>query len=297
MAIDDQPMNVYWSGKRTETINRSKINYKGSVATFSDLPDTNNQKGDMYSITGLNGENYIWDGTAWDSLGTSDAGVVHLTGAETISGSKTFSSDMTLNGRLVITGNIAEAADNDEIWVCGGSGGSNVKGAYLRLRGTSATGNSGMFFLCTGKVSNSYANLNGSPDGTLEWGGQPIQTSSDERLKTPMAAVPDAVLDAWGEVQWGQFQFLDAVQRKGGSARLHLGLIAQRVKAVFEVRGMDACQYGILCLSQDTDMWTVRYAEALAMEVAFQRRRADRAEARLAVLEERLSALEARYPE
>lgn len=38
--------------------------------------------------------------------------------------------------------------------------------------------------------------------------------------------------------------------------------------------------------------WSVRYDEALAMEAAYQRRRADRAEARLADIERRLSILE-----
>ena len=98
--------------------------------------------------------------------------------------------------------------------------------------------------------------------------------------------MPDAVLDAWGDVGWGQFQFLEAVGEKGASARLHLGLIAQRVKAVFEARGLDACQYGILCYNKEEDVWMVRYTEALAMEAAFQRRRADRLEARIAALEE-----------
>ena len=133
--------------------------------------------------------------------------------------------------------------------------------------------------------------------GSILWDGQPLQTSSDERLKTPLSAVPEDVLDAWEAVKWGQFRYLDAVKLKGGDARLHLGLIAQRVKAVFEARGLDACQYGILCHEEReaadetpaVDLWTVRYEEALALEAACQRRRADRLEARVAALEVLLS--------
>lgn len=109
---------------------------------------------------------------------------------------------------------------------------------------------------------------------------------SDERKKTSITPVPDDVLDAWEAVGWGQFQFLEAIEAKGDGARLHLGLIAQRVKSVFEACGLDACGYGILCYDAEQDLWTVRYAEALAMEAVCQRRRADRLEARIAALEE-----------
>lgn len=116
-----------------------------------------------------------------------------------------------------------------------------------------------------------------------------IASSSDERLKTNTSAIADDVLDAWESVGWGQFQYASAVEEKGEAARLHLGLIAQRVKATFEKRGLDACKYGILCLNAE-GFWSIRYAEALAMEAACQRRRADRLEARIAALEEKINA-------
>jgi len=154
--------------------------------------------------------------------------------------------------------------------------------------------------------------LIGSPNGTLTWNGQNIQTSSDERVKTPLSPVPDDVLDSWGGVEWGQFRYLDAVAEKGGAARLHLGLIAQQVSAAFAGEGLDACVYGILCHeekaavpertdesgevvspAQDAvDLWMARYAEALCMEAAYQRRENARLKARVASLEERLAALE-----
>lgn len=134
--------------------------------------------------------------------------------------------------------------------------------------------------------------LTGHPGGTLTWNGQTIQTSSDERLKTPLASVLDEALDAWEAVDWGEFRFLDALEAKGDSARLHLGLIAQRVKASFEARGLDACRYGILCYEAEEDLWMVRYAEALSMEACCQRRENVRLKKRIAGLEERLAALE-----
>ena len=222
----------------------------------------------------------------------ADSGVVHLAGAETITGAKTFGTT-----EITSTGVVKKSADTSYLLLCGGSSNTTANGSRLELYGTAHASNSGIVRFYTGKINNSYSTFVASPDGTLTWNGQSIQTSSDERLKTPLASVPDEVLDAWEAVGWGQYQFLDAVERKGEAARLHLGLIAQRVKAVFEARGMDACEYGILCREERegtadepaVDLWMVRYEEALAMEAACQRRRADRLEARIAALEERMN--------
>ena len=138
--------------------------------------------------------------------------------------------------------------------------------------------------------------------------------TSDERLKANIAAVPDDVLDAWEDVQWGQFQFKDAIAEKGeDKARLHNGLIAQRIDTVFKAHGLDASRYGLFCYDkwEETpeekdeqgnvveearpagEIYSLRYEEALCMEAAYQRRRADRAEAHIAALERRLDEMEA----
>lgn len=44
--------------------------YKGSVATVSDLPSTGNTVGDVYDVQSTD-MNYVWDGTAWDQLGST----------------------------------------------------------------------------------------------------------------------------------------------------------------------------------------------------------------------------------
>lgn len=45
-------------------------NYKGSVATYDDLPSTDLSTGDVYNVE-TNGMNYAWTGSAWDDLGGS----------------------------------------------------------------------------------------------------------------------------------------------------------------------------------------------------------------------------------
>lgn len=217
---------------------------------------------------------------------------------------------------------LGKTTDNECLYLVGAS--SISKGAYMVLNGESLTDYEGHFAIHA-QASPLDKTFTGRPDGTLLWNGQAIQTSSDERMKTSLDIVPDDVLDAWGDVQWGQFQFLEAVQEKGDKARLHVGVIAQRVKAAFEARGLDACAYGVLCheerpavdreqtvvdceayadekgdehpavthvetVHEDAvDLWMVRYTEALALETACQRRRADRLEARIAALEAKLA--------
>ena len=44
--------------------------YKGSKATYAELPTTGNTAGDVWNVE-EDGSNYAWTGTAWDALGGS----------------------------------------------------------------------------------------------------------------------------------------------------------------------------------------------------------------------------------
>lgn len=46
------------------------MKYKGTVATYNDLPSTGQEIGDTYNILDT-GENYAWDGSAWDALSST----------------------------------------------------------------------------------------------------------------------------------------------------------------------------------------------------------------------------------
>jgi len=46
----------------------SMYKYKGSVATVSALPSSDNTTGDVYNVEAT-GMNYAWNGSAWDALG------------------------------------------------------------------------------------------------------------------------------------------------------------------------------------------------------------------------------------
>lgn len=152
------------------------------------------------------------------------------------------------------------------------------------------------------------------------YAGTATINTSDEREKQEIANIPDAVLDAWAEVEYQQFKFRDAVSGKGEDARMHVGVIAQRVQEAFERHGVDPFMYGVLCYDEwgglpevviateeEVDgegsvivpagsmvaqnhrtagnRYGVRYTEAYALESALLRRTTKRLEARIAALE------------
>jgi hypothetical protein len=91
-----------------------------------------------------------------------------------------------------------------------------------------------------------------SVDGTIN--------QSDRDTKEQIGKIPDKVLDAWSEVDFCQFKFKDAVEKKGPDARWHIGLIAQDIYAAFKKHGLNAFDYGLLCY----DEWEEEYEEVTA---------------------------------
>lgn len=62
LSVDD---SIY--AKKSDIVN--VYIYKGSVATVSDLPATDNVIGDVWNVES-SGMNYAWDGAKWDALGS-----------------------------------------------------------------------------------------------------------------------------------------------------------------------------------------------------------------------------------
>lgn len=256
------------------------------AGAFLDLFGRNSSNSGRFSINanGKNGNKQLVgdaNGTlTWDSKAIALApNVLALTGG-TMTGTILSSNTTTLG----------MSANNSYLRIMGGN--SSQTGGNLVLRGTSYGNSAGGFdLIARGTVSVSFV---GKSDGTLTWDGQPLQTSSDKRLKQDFADVPADVLEVWGKVKWKQFKYIADAERKGDSCRWHTGLVAQDVKEVGEDNNVDLLKYGILCHDvqeaddehEAVDLWTIRYEEALAMEAIYQRKRADRLEARLEALEE-----------
>ncbi|HFI2296852.1 TPA: tail fiber domain-containing protein [Escherichia coli] len=86
------------------------------------------------------------------------------------------------------------------------------------------------------------------------WSGGFTQTAftvtSDERHKTTPLDITDSMLDAWSEVNWCQYKFLDRIAEKGEDARWHFGVVAQRAVEAFARHGLDAFEFGFVCYDE-----------------------------------------------
>lgn len=79
--------------------------YKGSVATYADLPTTGQKVGDVYNVKQADpdhnikaGDNVAWDGEKWDIL----AGDTDLSGYAQLNAANTFTAANTFNSNIVV---------------------------------------------------------------------------------------------------------------------------------------------------------------------------------------------------
>lgn len=87
-------------------------------------------------------------------------------------------------------------------------------------------------------------------------------TSGAGMMELPHA---DTILDAWSEVDFVQFKYLDRVEAKGeDGARWHFGVIAQRAIEAFARHGLDAFAFGFACYDEWGDQdEVVEFYEAI----------------------------------
>lgn len=203
-----------------------------------------------------------------------------------------------------------------------------TRGALTITGGDDGQSTLGVFY--KGGTFEAYGPVRPNADGTwslgipsYRWSNVYASTgsinTSDERAKTGVTDPDEALMRAWGKVNFKVFQFKDALERKGADARLHVGVIAQQVIEAFASERLDATRYGLLCYDkwedryedieiidqvevadeegriitpQKThiehrlvtpagDRYGIRYEEALALEAAYQRWRMDKLEAAL----------------
>lgn len=173
-------------------------------------------------------------------------------------------AEVKLEGNYAI---IAKKVPSDDVTaqrliVSGGETTSSADGAMITLHGSGsstprrAVYNALEHLFENGDVKPYLDNVNalGGPGNrftTAYLGSNPIVTSNGEK-KTEPVVFDDAFLDAWGDVHYIMYQWLDAVQLKGNDARIHFGVIAQQIRDVFIAHGlMDEnstdCRYAVLC--------------------------------------------------
>lgn len=73
-------------------------------------------------------------------------------------------------------------------------------------------------------------------------------TSDDRLMQMPQEPYADEILNAWSEVDFVQFQYIDRIIEKGDDrARWHFGVIAQRAQEAFERHGLDPRKFAFFC--------------------------------------------------
>lgn len=207
--------------------------------------------------------------------------------------------------------------DNEVVFLRDLPGGGLANANYIKLPVTGKTQNWMAFSGAsdqfnwringTDRLSLNATALRPSIDNSLDCGTASLRvkqyygvnttiSTSDEREKRDFAAISDAVLDAWADVEFMSFRWKDAVQEKGAAARVHFGVVAQRVRDAFTSRGIDPFTFGLLCYDEWQEQWEdelndagkptgrkvmtlaagnrfgVRYEQALVLEAALMRR-------------------------
>lgn len=138
----------------------------------------------------------------------------------------------------------------------------------IKASGTTEPGQTGLNF--------------GSP--TFPWNNSYFAVSptitSDRNAKKNIRAIADEVLDAWADIEWCQYDLI-------ADDSPHVGLVAQQVHEALAAHEIDAVAVGLVVheVTDDGDIWMLRYAECSAVEAAYQRRVINAQEARLAALE------------
>ena len=214
------------------------------------------------------------------------------------------------SGGAVMTGlDLSRTLDNSALTICGGT--NSIHGAAISIFGTDypSYGLAGAIRIgIQSYTHNMYLYAN----GTWAWDGQPIQYSSDQRLKQQIAEIDDKLLDAWEDVSLVQFKYNDAVDQKGkDKARLHTGYVVQQIDKACKSHGVDISAYGLYCheeypeeteeveveqkdgtktkerkvIREASEHYSLRYTEVYAVECMYLRRCIERLTARIAELE------------
>lgn len=187
----------------------------------------------------------------------------------------------------------------------------NGAGVTFTSKDYAAPSMTGVFEIFAASNGSSAMFFRGKPNGTLTWDGQPIQYTSDQRLKQQIAEIDDKLLDAWEDVNLVQFKYNDAVKEKSDNARLHTGYVVQQIDSACKSHSVDVSAYGLYCheeYSQETEEveveqadgtkvketrvireasehYSLRYTEVYAVECMYLRRCIARLTARIEELE------------
>ncbi len=116
LEVTEKGVNIDLSEYAKSADLTTAVLYKGTVATYADLPTTNQKVGDLYNVTGADkendvnaGDNFVWNGTSWDN----QRGTIDLSGKVDVEEGKGLSAnDFTDELKSKLEG-ITVASDED----------------------------------------------------------------------------------------------------------------------------------------------------------------------------------------
>ncbi len=220
-------------------------------------------------------------------------------------GTLSWGGTVSANDIVVYSVASRDTSNSSVLYLLGGS--SYPNGAQINLYGNNHQNNGCFEIIAHG---NSQV-LRGEANGTLTWDGQPIQYTSDARLKQQISQIDDDLLTAWEDVNPVQFKYNGAVDQKGDNARLHTGYVVQQIDSACKSHGVDISEYGLYCheeypeeteeveveqadgtktkekkvIREASEHYSLRYTEALIVECAYLRKKLKELTARIEELE------------
>jgi hypothetical protein len=240
----------------------------GSLDLQGNAVITGQYKGQFFNISEPGaGDVSIAFGTNAGSTATWVPNDQTVIGGSSLSGAVRFSNvgSGSRGGEFVALQSDAVSAVQNIIQMSGTVGG----GTGYRLSVADATGSFAVMDRnLIGPNTDNVASAGGAGQRYTEvWAVNGTIQVSDERQKEQIEPIDERVIRAWGNVQFCQYKFKDAVAKKGNAARTHIGVIAQQVKAAFEAEGLDPFAYGLLCYDEWqaqpelVDEWDAKYDE------------------------------------
>jgi hypothetical protein len=148
---------------------------------------------------------------------------------------------------------ISSTGLNGGLFGVGDDGAVEIRSLTVNQIGLWTNGARRVLVSSTGVVTPGGDNTQNFGSGSLRWAtifaGTGTINTSDERYKVLREGgdLSDAEYRAWSNIRAIVYQEKESLQRKGATARLHIGYSWQAIQAAFEAEGLDPSRYGLWC--------------------------------------------------
>ncbi len=196
---------------------------------------------------------------AIDAASSSQGGIV-TTGTQSFAGAKTFTGGITSSGITVSSGSTLNWGPNTAAYVQ--SGGATSGSLFFDVIGVR--------MLAITVIGGNRDSVTPGGDGQTKLGDAGAKWStvyastgtintSDANEKQDIADLDAAEKRVAVRIKSliKKYRFIDAVEKKGNDARIHVGVIAQDVRDAFVAEGLDPTRYGLFC----SDTWWEKEVE------------------------------------